>query len=197
MVLWVCSSSGCRRLSATCDCGTYWAFYYLFGFLICRLTEVSIRRHATVRMQNLCFRVLRRNNVSLFISHTKSLIHKRKYWLLLQMTVWTRLLSNKSKICLSVAATVVLLCQYENYIWSATWQNQQNDCAQSKDSDQPPVWSESSLSAWRNIGPLATHWVHSEDSDQTGWMPRLIWIFAGHTIILLVLSCRGSYILWI
>ena len=26
-----------------------------------------------------------------------------------------------------------------------------------------PVWSESSLSAWRNIGSWATHWVHSED----------------------------------
>ena len=26
-----------------------------------------------------------------------------------------------------------------------------------------PVWSESSLSAWRKLGPLATHWVHSED----------------------------------
>ena len=26
-----------------------------------------------------------------------------------------------------------------------------------------PVWSESSLSTWRNLGCLATHWVHSED----------------------------------
>ena len=53
-----------------------------------------------------------------------------------------------------------------------------------------PVWSESSLSAWRNLGSLATHWVHSEDSDQTGRMPRLTWVFAGRTRILLVLSCR-------
>ena len=30
-------------------------------------------------------------------------------------------------------------------------------------------------------------------TDQTGWMPRLIWVFAGRTAILLVLSCRGSY----
>ena len=44
-----------------------------------------------------------------------------------------------------------------------------------------PVWSESSLSAWRKLGSLATHSVHSEDSDQTGRMPRLIWVFAGHT----------------
>ena len=28
-----------------------------------------------------------------------------------------------------------------------------------------PVWSESSLSAWRMFGSLATHWAHSEDSD--------------------------------
>ena len=35
--------------------------------------------------------------------------------------------------------------------------------------------------------------VGSEDSDQTGWMPRLIRVFAGRTLILLVLSCRGSY----
>ena len=41
---------------------------------------------------------------------------------------------------------------------------------------------------------LATHWAHSEDSDQTGWMPRLIWVFAVRTLILLVLSCRGSYV---
>ena len=37
-----------------------------------------------------------------------------------------------------------------------------------------PVWSESFLSAWRKLGSLATHWVHSEDSDQTGRLPSLI-----------------------
>ena len=34
-----------------------------------------------------------------------------------------------------------------------------------------PVWSESSLSASRKLGSLATHWAHSEDSDQTGRCP--------------------------
>ena len=34
-----------------------------------------------------------------------------------------------------------------------------------------PVWSESLLSAWRNIRTLATNWADSEDSDQTGWNP--------------------------
>ena len=40
---------------------------------------------------------------------------------------------------------------------------------------------QSSLSAWRKLGSLATHWAHSEDSDLTGRMPRLIWVFAGGT----------------
>ena len=52
---------------------------------------------------------------------------------------------------------------------------------------------QSSLSAWWKLGPLATHWTHSEDSDQTGRMPRMIWVFAGRTLILLVLSCCGSF----
>ena len=57
-----------------------------------------------------------------------------------------------------------------------------------------PVWPESSLSAWRKHGPLATNRAHSKDSDQTGRMPRLIWVFAERAqVILLVLSCAGSY----
>ena len=44
-----------------------------------------------------------------------------------------------------------------------------------------PVWSESSLSTWRNIRPLTTYWVHSKDSDETWWMTRFIWVFAGPT----------------
>ena len=81
--------------------------------------------------------------------------------------------------------------------WAASWLNQQNGmCIQwrlrstwaSAQSDQ------SSLSAWRKLGSFATHWAHSEVSDQTGWMPRLIRVFAGRTVtvILFVLSCCGS-----
>ena len=44
-----------------------------------------------------------------------------------------------------------------------------------------PVWSESSLSARKKLGSLVTHWAHSEDSDETGRMPRLIWVFTGRT----------------
>ena len=46
-------------------------------------------------------------------------------------------------------------------------------------------------SAWVAKNPSFLH-ADSEDSDQTGRMPRLIWVFAGCTAILLVLSCRGS-----
>ena len=55
-----------------------------------------------------------------------------------------------------------------------------------------PVWSESSLCAqWVAKDPSFLH-ADSEDSDKTGRMPRLIWVFAGCSLILLVLSRRGS-----
>ena len=47
---------------------------------------------------------------------------------------------------------------------------------------------------WRKLGSLATHWEHSEDSDHTGRMCRLIWVFTGHTVILLVLWWSSSFI---
>ena len=66
-------------------------------------------------------------------------------------------------------------------MWATTWQNQQNECVPSEDSDQP----ESSLCAqWVVKNPSFLH-ADSEDSDQTGRMPRLIWVFAGRTAILL------------
>ena len=56
-----------------------------------------------------------------------------------------------------------------------------------------PGWSESSLCAkWLAKDPRFLH-ADSEDSDQTGRMPRLIWVFAGRTVILLVLSWDGSF----
>ena len=57
-----------------------------------------------------------------------------------------------------------------------------------------PVWSESSLCARRKLGSSSTHWAHIEDSDQTGRTPRLVWVFAGRKVSLLVLSWGGSYI---
>ena len=57
-------------------------------------------------------------------------------------------------------------------------------------------WSESSLSARRNLGSLATHWAHTEDSEQTRQVPTSIWVFAGRTLILLVCHV-GAHISWI
>ena len=55
-----------------------------------------------------------------------------------------------------------------------------------------PVWSESSLcSQWVAKDPSFLH-ADMEDSDQTWRMPRLIWVFAGRTVILLVLSWAGG-----
>ena len=49
------------------------------------------------------------------------------------------------------------------------------------------TWAESSLSLILNY-----HWAHSDDSDLTEQMTRLIWVFAGCPLILLILSCQGS-----
>ena len=44
-----------------------------------------------------------------------------------------------------------------------------------------PVWSESSLcTQWVAKDPRSLH-AYSKGSDQTGQMPRLIWVLAGHT----------------
>ena len=64
-----------------------------------------------------------------------------------------------------------------------------------------PVWSESLLyTHWVAKDPRFLH-VDSEDSDQAGWMPRLIWVFAGHTcqfvgFVLCRLICRPYEILF-
>ena len=68
-------------------------------------------------------------------------------------------------------------------MWARTQQNQQNDMLPVKTQislGSCPVWS---VFAVRIKKPwsLASHWGHSQDSDQTGQMPRLIWVFAGCT----------------
>ena len=66
--------------------------------------------------------------------------------------------------------------------------------ASSEDSNQPGhppslirVLAVRMKKAWVLSYPLSAQ-------DETGRMPRLIWIFAGCTVTLLVLSCRGSYL---
>ena len=68
--------------------------------------------------------------------------------------------------------------------WATTWQNQQSDVRPAKTQISlgiRPVWSESSLSAWRKLRSLAIHSAHSEESDQTGRMLRLICLRWAHT----------------
>ena len=60
-------------------------------------------------------------------------------------------------------------------------------CAPSEDSDQPGL---SSLSTWRNIGPLTTYWVHSEDSDWADAQADLL--LRKLHVILFALSCGGT-----
>ena len=55
-----------------------------------------------------------------------------------------------------------------------------------------PVWSESSLCTQYVANDPSFLHANNEDSDQTGRMPRLIWVFAGRADTLLVLSWGGS-----
>ena len=76
-------------------------------------------------------------------------------------------------------------------IWATTWQNQQNECAPSKDSDQPGhlpslirVLAVSMKKAWVLSYPLsAQRRLWSDWADA----------FTGRTLIFLVLSCCGSF----
>ena len=64
-------------------------------------------------------------------------------------------------------------------------------CAPSEDSEQPgnpPSLIRVFVVGLENIGSLVIHWAPSKGFGQTGWMPRLIWVFAGRTVNLLVLS---------
>ena len=113
--------------------------------------------------------------------------------------------------CWCIALTGFLMTWLK---WAITWQNQQNECASSETQISlgiSPVWSVFTVrmyKLWVLSYPLSAQrrlwsvWAdaqadlsHSEDSDQSGRMPRLIWVFAGCTLTLLVLSCRSSDVL--
>ena len=98
------------------------------------------------------------------------------------------------------SCSVLLIFKHSGFrIWATTWpkptkwvctQRRLGSAWASTQSDQSSLCAQ-----WVAKGPWFLH-ADSEDSDQTGRMPRLIWVFAGRTLILLVLSCRGSYIHW-
>ena len=84
-----------------------------------------------------------------------------------------------------------VMAQCWRYRWAATWQSQQNECAPSEDSDQSRLIRVFAVRFTGSLGPSFLH-ADSEDSDQTGRMPTLIWVFAMRTLTWLVLSCRGA-----
>ena len=92
----------------------------------------------------------------------------------------------KCRDAAKIYPTSVLYPQFRFFVrdehkWAASWQNKQNDCAPSKDSDQPGhLPSLIRVFAVRSMGTFLH--ADSEDSDQTGRMPRLIWVFAGRKI---------------
>ena len=74
-----------------------------------------------------------------------------------------------------------LSCNVQMYTWAASWQNQQNSlCAQRR---LRSVWastqSDQSLRCphEKTLGPQLP--IEHTANDQTGRMPRLIWVFAG------------------
>ena len=82
--------------------------------------------------------------------------------------------ASKCRVAAKIYPTSVLYSQFcffvrDEHKWAASWQNQQNDCAPSKDSDQ-----------------LCAQWVpfftRTAKTDQTGRMPRLIWVFTGRKV---------------
>ena len=97
-----------------------------------------------------------------------------------------------SESSLSVQITLLVLSWGSSYINWSEYQSTLTLCEPPHDKTNKmsvrlaktqisPVWSESSLCAqWVAKDPSFLH-ADSEDSDQTGRMPRLIWVFAGHT----------------
>ena len=86
--------------------------------------------------------------------------------------------------------TTTSQCRYSNYTrrqccqtcdfllkrskWAATWQNNKMSVRPAKTQISlgiRPVWSESSLSDWRNIGSLATHWAQAKTLIRLGGRP--------------------------
>ena len=79
----------------------------------------------------------------------------------------------------------------QNIDWATSWQNPQNVLC-TLGTQISLGWPESSLCAqWVAKDRSFLH-VDSEGSDQTGWMNRLIWVFAGRTAF--CLFCGGSCI---
>ena len=99
----------------------------------------------------------------------------------------TKIMILFSYFCIKTNLVSIGSTDYPQHIGMFQCQNNKNvpahdktyemSCVPSKDS----AWSESLLCPlWVAKDPIFLH-ADSEDSDQTGRMPRLIWVFAGRT----------------
>ena len=94
------------------------------------------------------------------------------------MAMWLTSLWNEHMSCGMTKSTKWVCAQRRlRSAWASTQSDQSSLCAQ-----------------WIAKDPSFLH-AESKDSDQTGRIPRLIWVLAGGTLIVLVLSCHGSIIL--
>ena len=132
---------------------------------------------------------------SLYVLHDGSLTKAAVDWVLAQSTVIHNSIIYHYSSIISLYSWYAVLAV--DSTWAAERQNQRYDlCAKQR---LRSAWA----SAQSDQSLLCAQWVAKdlmflhgdrEDSDQTGWKPRLIWIFAGRTVIWLVLSCGGSYV---
>ena len=79
------------------------------------------------------------------------------------------------------------------YIWATARQNQQNDCAFSKDSGWVLYQSDQSLCCppEESMGPMLPI---KRTAKTLIRLPRLIWVFTGHTGHFVGLSCSGPHV---
>ena len=105
---------------------------------------------------------------------------------ILQLTkVYPHVFSEYFRVCYICPCKVSYKVHIWTHKWSATWQNQQNYlCTQRRQISlgirHPPSLISSLCTQWVARDPSFLH-EDSKDFDQTGLIPRLIWVFAGRT----------------
>ena len=157
----------------TCTCVAY------CFFLVCKV-KLSTERHNTIWIDMLLFSAAtsctsNKGHINIIMDCMKVLLT-----LIYYKACWPSARGFK----LSVWRNRIIM------IWAATWQNQQNESVTSEDSDQPGH----PPSLIRVLAVcMKKAWVLSYPLSPQRRLIRLIWVFAGHRLILLVLSCCGSY----
>ena len=110
--------------------------------------------------------------------------HPKLKILLWLLTIWISGLRNQVKTCISIFSTL-----YSSIFQShdMSFHGKNMSCLMTK----PTKWHVRPAKTEQPEHPLPIECTAK--TDQTGWMPRLIWVFAGRTVILLVLSWGSSF----